>query len=48
MDYFRIARNPPRTDAKCGDHFLKTNLSGQNYSRIADDPVRMAPMANSM
>src|SRR5260370_40437892 len=26
-DYFRVARDPPRIDAKCGDHFLQADYS---------------------
>jgi hypothetical protein len=28
-DYFLLARNPRRIDAKCGDHFQQADLSGQ-------------------
>jgi len=27
-DYFRVARNPSRIDAKRGDHFLQADFSG--------------------
>jgi hypothetical protein len=27
VDCFRVARNPPRIDAKCGDHFLQADFS---------------------
>src|SRR2546426_7726011 len=28
MDYFRVARNPSRTDVKRGDHFLQADFPG--------------------
>jgi hypothetical protein len=31
VDYFRLARNPSRTDAQRGDHFLQADLYIQTY-----------------
>ncbi len=46
VDYFRIPRNPPRTDAQRGDHFLQADFTGlippwkPDSFRLADDSPR--------
>jgi hypothetical protein len=43
-DYFRVARNPPRIDAKRGEHFLRADLdlsgvTGANASLGSANPT---------